>query len=155
MALKTFNKGINEMWKHSQYSFKSCAHEQSHAGLSPMIHWLPAYLRMLMGSKPAQTAVKGCQNADQWLQVFLNLALTRWKVQTRDIRVCEGFCTSTKPARVKREQSWRCRFSIKRQHEDGIQSTCLNCHILMLCRVITIISTPHQSHFMLFIQYNH
>lgn len=44
---------------------------------------MPAYLGMLMGSKPVQTAVKGCQNADQWLQVHLNLALTHRKVQMR------------------------------------------------------------------------
>lgn len=44
---------------------------------------MPAYLVTLMESKLVQTAVKGCQNADEWLQVYLNSALTRREVETR------------------------------------------------------------------------
>lgn len=36
--------------------------------LKIMIQSMPAYLRMLRGAKPVQTAVKGRQNADHELQ---------------------------------------------------------------------------------------
>lgn len=35
---------------------------------------MPAYLRMLKGPKPVQTAVRGCQKEDQELQACLNSA---------------------------------------------------------------------------------
>lgn len=71
---------------------------------------MPAYLRMLKGTKPVRTAVKGCQKSDQELQACLNSA-GRDKLggvnNCFDIPFCEGFlqinkkgATTTQRAKV-------------------------------------------------------
>lgn len=60
---------------------------------------MPAYLRMLRGTKPVQTAVKGCQKADQELQACLNSAgpdTFGGANNCFDILFCEGSCTLIK-----------------------------------------------------------
>lgn len=64
-----------------------------------MIQRTPAYLRMLRGTKPVQTAVKGCQKEDRELRACLNSAgrdTFGGANNCFDILYCEGFCTLTK-----------------------------------------------------------
>lgn len=121
---------MNKLWEHSQDSFH---HQSRPAGWSAAVH--TAHLRAQMWSKPAQTAVKGCQNAARRLQVYLSSAPTRREVQTRagTFAFGEGFdCASLKHC----DQSWRCGVSDPEHPFKCSWRCCVECWWLQ---------APHQS----------